>query len=163
MPYLEDARNGLSRPVGMKRPLDRDYLLKIIPLIQDRARTLGRTAQDEGLVQLAEFFFVDDLDYDPKLLLGKHLTAEQSRSYLGTAIKRLADLTDFGAATLEGLLRPLSAELGVKTGDFFGLLRTATTGRTAAPPLFQTMEVLGKERCFKRLKAATQKLAAVGP
>ena len=161
LPYLEDAKNGL--PPAVKRPLDRDYLLRIIPLIQDRARTLGKTAQDDGLVQLAEFFFVEELEYEPKSLLGKHLTAEQGRSYLETGINKLTELPDFEPAALENLLRPLSAELGVKTGDFFGLLRTATTGRIAAPPLFQTMAVLGKERCLKRLKVALQKLAAVTP
>ena len=57
-------------------------------------------------------------------------------------------------------MRPLSEELKLKTGVFFGLLRVATTGRTATPPLFQTMEVLGKERCFKRLKSALDKLTA---
>ena len=53
----------------------------------------------------------------------------------------------------------LAAELDLKTGVFFGLLRVAITGRTAAPPLFQTMEVLGKEKCLKRLKVALDKLS----
>ena len=57
-----------------------------------------------------------------------------------------------------GRLRPLAAELGLKTGQFFGLLRIAVTGQTAAPPLFQTMEVLGKERCLKRIDDAHSRL-----
>ena len=48
----------------------------------------------------------------------------------------------------------MAVELGLKTGQLFSALRVATTGRTAAPPLFQTMAVLGKERCLKRMKAA---------
>jgi glutamyl-tRNA synthetase len=52
------------------------------------------------------------------------------------------------------LLRPMAVELGLKTGQLFGTLRVATTGRTAAPPLFQTMAVLGKERCQRRIEAA---------
>ncbi len=135
-------------PPSVKRPLDKKYLLKLIPLVQERARTL------KEVPELAEFFYIDNLVYDPKSLLGKHLTAEQARSYLDISVKKLTALPDFEPATLENLLRPLSEELGVKTGDFFGLLRTATTGRTAAPPLFQTMSVLGKERCLKRINDA---------
>jgi len=143
MPVLEK-----ELPPSVKRPLDKKYLLKLIPLVQERARTL------KEVPELAEFFYIDNLVYDPKLLLGKHLTAEQARSYLDISIKKLTALSSFEPATLENLLRPLSEELGVKTGDFFGLLRTATTGRTAAPPLFQTMSVLGKARCLKRINDA---------
>ncbi|MDO8635772.1 MAG: glutamate--tRNA ligase [Dehalococcoidia bacterium] len=143
MPVLEQ-----SLPSSMNRPLDKKYLLKLIPLVQERARTL------KEVPELAEFFYIDNLVYDPKLLMGKHLTSEQARSYLDISVKKLTAMPDFEPATLENLLRPLSEELGVKTGDFFGLLRTATTGRTAAPPLFQTMSVLGKERCLKRINDA---------
>lgn len=148
MPFLE------SRLVGIKRPLEKDYIAKLIPLVQDRARTL------KEIPELTEFFFIDDLNFDPKLLLGKHLTAEQAHSYLELSSKKAAELPDFEPSTLENLLRPLSAELGVKTGDFFGLMRVATTGRTAAPPLFQTMSVLGRERCLKRIEAAISKLSS---
>jgi glutamyl-tRNA synthetase len=48
--------------------------------------------------------------------------------------------------------------MGLKTGQLFGALRTAVTGETATPPLFQTMAVLGKERCLKRIEAALVKL-----
>jgi len=64
----------------------------------------------------------------------------------------------FDAESLETLLRPLAEELGLKTGQLFGTLRVAVTGQTAAPPLFQTMAVLGKERCLKRIEAALEKL-----
>jgi glutamyl-tRNA synthetase len=56
------------------------------------------------------------------------------------------------ATTLEDILRSVAAELNLSTGEFFGLLRAAITGRTAAPPLFQTMAVLGKDKCLKRMK-----------
>jgi glutamyl-tRNA synthetase len=64
----------------------------------------------------------------------------------------------FDAESLEAVLRPLAVELGLKTGQLFGTLRVAVTGQTAAPPLFQTMAVLGKERCLKRIKAAIDRL-----
>ena len=60
--------------------------------------------------------------------------------------------------TLEGALRPLAPTLGIKTGQLFGALRVGVTGRMAAPPLFDTMAVLGRDRCLVRLRAALETL-----
>jgi glutamyl-tRNA synthetase len=50
--------------------------------------------------------------------------------------------------------------MGLKTGDLFGLVRVAVTGRTATPPLFETMEILGRERTLERLRGALDRLVA---
>ena len=123
-----------------------------LSLVQERARTLAEVAD------LAQFFFVDELDYEPKLLIGEKMSRETTIAALKAAQQRLSPLTAFDAASLEGVLRPLAAELGLKTGQLFGTLRVAVTGRTAAPPLFQTMAVLGKERCLRRIEAALARL-----
>ncbi len=146
LPFLEA---GL--PQGIKRPLSTEYVQQIAPLIQERITTLGEAAE------YADFFFVQELDYDPALLTAD-VTAEAALESFQAADKRLQRLDSFDASSLEGLLRPLASELGLKTGEFFGLLRVATTGRTAAPPLFQTMAILGKERCLRRIEAALTKL-----
>ncbi|MCK4242798.1 MAG: glutamate--tRNA ligase [Dehalococcoidia bacterium] len=146
MPFLERRL-----PKEVKRPISRDYVRQIVPLIQERMRTLA-----EG-VELASFFFVERLDYEPALLLERGLTGERALKALETAKERL-ESCPFEAVSLEGVLRPLAAELGLKTGEFFGLLRVATTGHTAAPPLFQTMAVLGRERCLKRIETAMERL-----
>jgi len=146
MPFLD---RGL--PQSVKRPLSREYLKQLAPLIQERLTTLAEAPE------LYDFFFVDELDYSVGLLLGKKLTKEDAARGLEAAPVRLQDLS-FDAQSLESTLRPLATELGFKTGDFFGLLRVAITGRTAAPPLFQTMASLGKERCLKRVEAALKKL-----
>ena len=52
--------------------------------------------------------------------------------------------------SLEGEIRPLAEELNIKTGQLFGAIRVAVTGRKAAPPLFETMAVLGRDRCLAR-------------
>ena len=72
--------------------------------------------------------------------------------------QRLSRISVFDESFLETLLRPLAEELGLKAGQLFSVLRTAVTGETAAPPLFQTMVVLGKERCLKRIDGALEKL-----
>ena len=86
------------------------------------------------------------------------MSQESTTEALKTAQQRLEQLKVFDAESLEALLRPLAVELGLKTGQLFGTLRVAVTGRTAAPPLFQTMAVLGKERCLKRIEAALDRL-----
>jgi len=152
--FNERAISFLERdlPSEVERPLDTDYIRQIMPLIQERAKTLAEVPQ------LSEFFFVDKLEYDAGLLLGK-LESGQVVKILQAAITRVEGLGNWDAASLEAVLRPMAEELNLKTGVFFGLLRVATTGRTAAPPLFQTMEVLGKERCLKRLKTALDRLS----
>jgi len=147
LPFLE---KGL--PDAVKRPLDKNYVRRIMPLVQERAKTLAEVPE------LAGFFFVDELDYDAELLVGKKMTPEFTRGALETSAERLKDLASFDETSLEGLLRPLAEELNLRTGQLFGALRTAVTGRTATPPLFATMAVLGRERCLKRIAAALTKL-----
>ncbi|MCK4402823.1 MAG: glutamate--tRNA ligase [Dehalococcoidia bacterium] len=137
-------------PPQIKRPLDRDYIWQITPLLQERAKTLAEVPQ------LADFFFLDELPYDTSLLLSGGLDATQA---IKIALQRLEVVKTWDAGSLEGILRSLATELNLTTGKFFGLLRVAITGRTAAPPLFQTMAVLGKEKCLKRLSTALGKLA----
>ncbi len=150
LPFLD---RGL--PPSVKRPLSREYVKQIVPLIRERFTTLEEAAE------LSMFFFADELAYDTDLLLGKKLTREDAVKGLEAALERLQALP-FDAKSLEDALRPLADRLGLKAGDFFGLLRVAVTGRTAAPPLFQTMEALGQERCLKRIKAALKKLQEKG-
>jgi glutamyl-tRNA synthetase len=140
-------------PAEVSRPLDVDYVRQIMPLIQERAKTLAEVPQ------LTDFFFAERVEYDTQLLLGKIEKAEAMKS-LQASVAKMDGLKDWDTASLEAVFRPLADELKLKTSVFFGLLRVAITGRTAAPPLFQTMDVLGKERCLKRLKTALTKLAA---
>jgi glutamyl-tRNA synthetase len=123
-----------------------------MPLIQERVKLLSEVAQ------FTRYFFVEELDYNTDLLLGKDMNRESTIKALGIAQERLTKLEPWNAESLEALLRPLAVEMGLKTGQLFGALRTAVTGETATPPLFQTMAVLGKECCLKRIEAARDKL-----
>jgi glutamyl-tRNA synthetase len=139
-------------PPGVKRPLSTDYVRQIMPLIQERARTLAEVAE------LTQFFFADELDYEAALIIGKDMSQSSAIKALEAAQQKLGQLEGFDTDSLEAVLRPLAVELGLKTGQLFGTLRVAVTGRTAAPPLFQTMAVLGKERCLQRIQVALDKL-----
>jgi glutamyl-tRNA synthetase len=146
-PYLM-----MDIPAGEALIASEKYVREILPLVQERARTLLEVAE------LAQFFFVDQPEYEPSLLIGDKMDADSTAEALKAAQQRLSQLSAFDAESLEGVLRPLAAELGLKTGQLFAVLRVAVTGRTAAPPLFQTMAVLGKGRCLRRIEAALAKL-----
>ncbi|MBN1863004.1 MAG: glutamate--tRNA ligase [Dehalococcoidales bacterium] len=143
MPFLE---RGL--PPEVKQPLDGDYVGRIMPLVQERARTLAEVAE------LTDFFFTDQLSYEPGLLIVKKMDRESAVRALEAALRKLEPVASFDHDSLEAVLRPLAVELGLKTGQLFGALRVAVTGRTVAPPLFETMSVLGKERCLARVNKA---------
>jgi glutamyl-tRNA synthetase len=147
LPFMEK----LLQP-QIKRPLDIDYVRQAMSLVQERAKTLVEVPS------LVDFFFDDDLEYDAALLVDKKTTRENVLLALEKSKPRLEQLGSFTPESLEAMLRPLAEDLGLKAGQLFGALRTATTGRLAAPPLFQTMSVLGKERCLKRVDAAINKL-----
>lgn len=147
MPFLE---SGL--PETVKRPVSKKYVSRLVPLIRERINTLAEAAK------YADFFFLDELDYETLSLVGKKMTTETTLEALKSAQEKLSSLENFDHNSLEGTLRPLAEKLGLKTGQLFSSLRVAITGRTAAPPLFETMTVLGKDRCLQRLRAAVKRL-----
>jgi glutamyl-tRNA synthetase len=140
-------------PPEVERSLDINYVRQMVPLIRERISTLKDAATYAG------FFFLDKLEYDSAMLPGKKMTAETALTALKGAAENLSSLAGFSPDLLEDTLRHLADELGIKTGQLLNVLRVATTGRDAAPPLFETMAVLGQERCLQRIKAALAKLA----
>ena len=152
--FVQQAMPFLDRdlPESVERPLDNSYISQVLTLIQERTKTLTEVSQ------LASFFFLDEVQYDTGLFLKGSLDAKSSAKAISIASQKLEEVTTWDATTLENILRPLATELNLSPGEFFGLLRIAVTGRTAAPPLFQTMAVLGKEKCLKRFDMVLQLL-----
>jgi len=70
---------------------------------------------------------------------------------------------DFAADVLEQRCRAAADEAGIKAGEFFRPLRVATTGRTVSPPLFASMELLGRDRTLARIDEALDKLRGAVP
>jgi glutamyl-tRNA synthetase len=87
------------------------------------------------------------------------VTPEQTAEALRRATDLAANLEPFGADALEPPYRELADSLGLKVGPLFMSIRVAVTGKTATPPLFATMEVLGRDRCLRRLQAAVDRLS----
>jgi len=152
-PFLAQGL-GLSLEEVLARP----ETSQLAPLVQERLKTLA------DVVAMTDFFFVERLNYDAGLLVAKGLSAADSLQALRQARETLATLPDFEVATQETALRALTEKLALKPGQLFGIIRVATTGKTVAPPLFETLHVLGKERTLARLDqgiAALEKLAGL--
>jgi len=152
-PFLEE-----HLPTDIPRPIDRPYLQRIVPLVQERIKRLDEAAD------LTDFFFREgELTYPIEDLLGKRFAHEpqQAAEALAAVRERVPALDRWDEEALESAIRPLAEELGLKTGELFGAIRVAVTGRTAAPPLFQTMAVLGRERCLERIGAAIARLRGI--
>ena len=150
LPFLE---RGLSDGgAGGSIEMDRGYVRRIVPLVRERLRSLGEAAE------LMAYFFQDKIAYDLALLIQKGMDEEATIHVLGRALEVLSGLKHFDAHSLEEVLRSTAAELGLSGRQTFGALRVAVTGRTAAPPIFETMEVLGRERCLARIEVAVKML-----
>ena len=136
--------------------VDDAYLRRIVPLEQERIKKLSEAP---GVL---EFFFVEP-EYGDEFsaLIQKACKgdAAQAERYLRHAMHALEPLTEWSTGSLELALRGLAEAHGVKTGNLFGAIRVAVTGRAAAPPLFDTLDVLGRDRVFARMNAAIAALA----
>ena len=114
----------------------------------------------DAIGPMLDFVFVEDLAVDPALLVPKRwdaaTTAEGLEAALG--VIEATGAVSFEADELEPPLRALCEERGWKVGDLFMAIRVAVTGRTATPPLFDTMVAIGYERSLARLRAAVERL-----
>ena len=137
---------------------EQGYLCNIAPLVQERLKRL-----DESDDITAYFFGELAPDYDAATLVQKGMDSDGTLAALQAALDELTDNTtggDFGHERLESMLGDLGQRLELSRRQFFGLLRTAATGRSVSPPLFETMEVMGRDRVLARLRQAAQKLGA---
>ncbi len=145
----------LSRDLGIpEEALARDERLRIIaPAIQERLKKLTDAAP------LIDFLFADEIDIgDPKLLIPRKTTPEQTANILAEIIAALAQVDVWDEATLEETLRGLAAKMGLKAGQVFSPIRQAVTGKKVAPPLFATLVAVGREKTLQRLRNALNRL-----
>ncbi|MEO5884265.1 MAG: glutamate--tRNA ligase [Candidatus Limnocylindrales bacterium] len=127
-----------------------DELRSLLPVVQERLPTLG------AIGDLVGFLWVSAVDIDPSALIPKRWDIATTRDGLVAARASIAGAGDvaFEADELEPPLRALAESRGWKAGDLFMTIRVAVTGRTATPPLFDTLVALGRERVLTRLDHA---------
>lgn len=128
-------------------PVDcpKDLVPKILPLIKERLVTL------KDFEELSSFFY-RDITVDQSILTKKSTLAEvktQLRLTL-TEVSKI-DQNNWTHEKLEQTIRSLSESHGWKPGQYFMMLRVAVTGKTATPPLFETMQVIGRDSVLSRL------------
>jgi glutamyl-tRNA synthetase len=152
LPVEDLARRLLPffRAAGL--PADETTLIKIAPIIRERLVTL------DDAIPLAGFFFRDDVGPDPADLVAKGLTAQQSAEVARRCLAVLEQLPGFTQEYAEPPLRALVEELGLSLGQVFGILRAAVTGQKVSPPLFESMEIIGREKVLTRIRAAIEVL-----
>ncbi|HEY2915780.1 MAG TPA: glutamate--tRNA ligase [Candidatus Limnocylindrales bacterium] len=136
---------------------DPDELRALLPIVQERLPRL------DAIGDLVGFLWVDDLRPDPAVLVPKRWDAATTRDALAAARTTISDAIgaiDWEADELEPPLRALAEGRGWKAGDLFMAIRVAVTGRTATPPLFDTLVALGRDRTLARLERAVELLPA---
>jgi glutamyl-tRNA synthetase len=128
--------------------VDDDILMKIVPLIRERLVTL------DDCLSFGSFFFKENVTPNPADLIAKGLDAKQSAQIAQRVYEILAAQPEFSHERCEPPLRAYVEESGLNANQVFGILRVATTGQKVSPPLFESMEIVGREKYLARIKAA---------
>ncbi|HEX9090625.1 MAG TPA: glutamate--tRNA ligase [Anaerolineales bacterium] len=137
-PYLANA--------GYK--VDEGILSRSIPIIRERLVTL------DDVVSVAGFFFKDEITPDPHELVGDKLTPAESATIARKSLEILTSLPHINKELAEPPMRKLVEDLGLSAGQVFGILSVEVTGQKVSPPLFESMEIIGKEKVLKRIREA---------
>lgn len=146
IPYLESAGVVSASPTADELAL----LKNLAPLIQERIVVLSEAAGMLGFM----FQTTQELTFDEDAISG---LPENAKDIVEAGIQALQNLEDFSANQIqEALSLALVEGLGEKPRNAFGPIRTAISGRRVTPPLFECMELLGKEESLSRLEAFAQ-------
>lgn len=133
---IENLKLKISQFIGEEYP--DEIVEKTIPLIQERIKKLS------DYLPLCDFFFKKPTNYELDLI--------EKKSLLKKIYQSLSAIDDWQAAVIGEMMVNLAKKEGIKTGDLFMTLRIAITGKKISPPLNESMEILGKEECLKRLQ-----------
>lgn len=152
--FVEACQPWLSGDAVPWRPdqFRPDVFASIAELVQTRIVTLGEVPQ------LVDFLFLDEPPIDDAAF-DKTFATPESVAVLQAAIEAYATATDWSAAPLKATLEELGAAQGLKLGKAQAPIRVAVTGRTVGPPLFEALELLGRDVVTRRLRAAATRVA----
>ena len=132
---------------------DKQRDLKIVPLIRDRLKTLVDAAP------LVTFFFKDDFSYEVSELIQSCLNDSDTQNILTLVLEKINQVNSFDSESLEIELRALAKSSGYKVGQVLGVIRVATSGLKVSPPLFGSLEILGKDRVISDIQKAKRILS----
>jgi len=129
---------------------DFETVRRFTPILKERMATL-----DEAM-PLAEFFFKEDVHPNPEDLVARGLSAKESRVIAQKALELLLPLPEMKVELAEPVMREYVETSGYSAGQVFGIMRVAITGQKVSPPLFESMEIVGKEKVISRLESAVE-------
>ena len=131
---------------------DKDILYRAIPIIRERLVTL------DDIIPVAGFLFKNDFTLNPQDLVGDKLTPIESAKIARETYQILSALPEINKEVAEPPMRELVERLGLKAGQVFGIVRVAVTGQKDSPPLFESMEIIGKDKVLERIQFAAEML-----
>jgi glutamyl-tRNA synthetase len=145
------------KPYFVKENLEvgNDTLLKVVPLIRERLVTL------DDCLAFAAFFFQENVTPNAEDLVAKGLDAKQSAEIVRKSYEILAAQPELTHAVAEPPMRAYVESSGLSANQVFGIIRVAVTGQKVSPPLFESMEIIGREKVLERLKKAIELLEAL--
>ena len=144
-PYIIDA--GLLSAGAFKEK--REWLLKLTHAVKPRLKAL--TDIDE----VASYFFRDDFEYD-KTALEKHLN-DKVLLLIEEFLSEMKTVETFDARSIETTVRSFAETHHIKAREIIHPLRVFVTGREGGPGLFETLELIGKDRCIERISKVLTK------
>ena len=151
--FVTASRPFLERVPWAPGALHDEAFAKIAPVVQERVATL---AEVPGMV---EFLFVDEPEIDPPSWNKVMADSSSAAAVLDAAVAAY-EACPWAAPELLASLRSVGEDLGLSLRKAQAPVRVAVTGRSVGPPLFESLEVLGRERTLRRLRAARRRLEA---
>jgi len=148
--FIAASTPFLARETWAAAGIDHGFYARIAPLIQTRVATLAETAQ------MVDFFFLAEPVID-QAAWDKTMSADYARDVLADFADGLGTV-EWNHDSLKNLLEAWSSERGLKVGKTQAPIRVALTGRTVGPPLFESIEILGREESIARMRRALQRL-----
>ena len=141
LPLLEAA---LGRSLSSD---ERDQFARLVPLVKERTKLLPEVADQ------ASFLFTDIDTYDDKSW-DKVMAVDEGPVALDGAIAALTDLDTWTTESIDAALRTMLETTGLSARKGFQPVRVAISGSTVSPPLFESLEILGKPTTLTRLHTA---------
>ena len=127
-------------------------MIPIVPLIKERIKTL------QDVKPLVNFFFSDDIQYNNEDLVQKGTDKETTKNALKRVVLNLSNIQQFDESNIETSLRLSAQEMELKPRQLLGSVRVALSGLEVSPPLFKSIEIIGRGKSFERINNAISKL-----
>lgn len=151
IPLWQDA-GFLEKPWPSR---EKQRLLKITGLLKERVKNLNE------VIEKSEFIFKGFTLDDSKKLLGKNLSTEESIKTFERVYEEFARMEDFTEPSIQAKMEGLLTELNQNPKQLYSMMRWAVTGSKASPPIFGSIEVVGKEKTLERVKKAIEDLKSL--